>query len=213
MKSRYFRITVLDSYDDASPQLAEIDLFNDSETSGENGMEMPMLVNAQPPFEGDGSDRFPAVGTGRMQRLTYWTHNDAAFISHDTVIGTFNIFSCAVWGCSSVTNGKIYQSLHLLPGKYVLNVQMGGTSHPDCTDVFGIITKAPVLPDFSNVETDQDVLGIADLDARTNSLVTIPFSLESERDVTIGVVYNTYNIYPASIWSDINITSLIVDGE
>lgn len=90
---------------------------------------------------------------------------------------------------------------------------MGGTSHPDCTDVFGIITKAPVLPDFSNVETDQDVLGIADLDARTNSLVTIPFSLESERDVTIGVVYNTYNIYPASIWSDINITSLIVDGE
>ena len=213
VKSRYFRITVLDSYDDASPQLAEIDLFNDSETSGENGMEMPMLVNAQPPFEGDGSDRFPAVGTGRMQRLTYWTHNDAAFISHDTVIGTFNIFSCAVWGCSSVTNGKIYQSLHLLPGKYVLNVQMGGTSHPDCTDVFGIITKAPVLPDFSNVETDQDVLGIADLDARTNSLVTIPFSLESERDVTIGVVYNTYNIYPASIWSDINITSLIVDGE
>lgn len=211
--SRYFRITVLDAYDDALPQLAELDLFNDSETSGVNGLEIPALVNAQPPFRGDGSDRFPAVGAGRMQRLTDWTHNDAAYISHDTAIGSFNLFSCAIWGCSDVTNGKIHQSLHLLPGRYVLKVEMGGTTNVNCTDAFGIVTKAKDLPDFENVATDPDVVGIEDLDAHTHMLVSIPFVLESETDVAIGVVYNTYNIFPTSYWSDLNINSFVVEGE
>lgn len=211
--SRHFRITILDAYDDALPQLAELDLFNDSEASGVNGIELPMLVNARPPFQGDGSDRFSAVGAGRMQRLTGWTHNDAAYISHDTAVGSFNIFSCAVWGCPSVTNGKIYQSLHLLPGRYVLKVDMGGTSHPDCTDAFGIVTKATTLPDFENVATDPDVLGIDDLDEHVHTLVSIPFALSSASEVTIGVVYNTYNIHPASYWSDLNINSFVVEGE
>ena len=211
--SRYFRITVQDSYDDAIPQLAELDLFNDTGTSGQNGLNIPMLVNAKPPFQGDGSDRFPAVGAGRMQRLTGWTHNAAANISYDKATGFFSIFSAAVWGCPSVTNGKIYQSLDLLPGKYVLKVDVGNTTNPACTDAFGIITKADTLPDFQNVETDRDVVGSADLDAHAQSMVTIPFALGSPSKVAIGIVYNTYNIYPTTIWSDLSFKSFVVESE
>lgn len=112
-----------------------------------------------------------------------------------------------------MTNGKIYQSLDLLPGKYVLKVDVGNTTNPACTDAFGIITKADTLPDFQSVETDRDVVGSADLDAHAQSMVTIPFALGSPSKVAIGIVYNTYNIYPTTIWSDLSFKSFVVEGE
>ncbi len=198
--ARYFKLTVLNGFNDAFwSQIAEIDLFNEANVSGENGQDPPrevQLVNAKKPFKGDGSDLFPAVGAGRMQKMAGWTHNDNAYISFDTNGGgTFAVFSAAVWGCSDVTNGKIYQTVNLQPGKYTLNIDAGNATDPTCADVYGVVATGQTLPDYTAVTTASSVLGYSDLVKNQLLMNSISFTVTSASSVTIGIVYNTHNIY------------------
>ncbi len=201
--ARYFKITVLNGYNSTTPSpIAEIDLFNELETSGTNGQALPALENAKFPFEGDGSDLFPAVGANRMQKVTKWIHNSNTYISFDS--GNFCVWSAAVWGVSLVSNGKIYQTLYFLPGSYVLNIDAGHTTNPACVDMYGIVAKGTTLPDYNTVTSATEVLGYSDLVAKQLSINSIPFTIEKASDITIGVVYNTHSIYEATgiPWSD-----------
>ncbi len=198
--ARYFKITILSGYNDAFwSQIAEIDLFNEVKISGENGNDAPgviSLVNAKKPFQGDGSDLFPAVGAGRMQKVAGWTHNDNAYISFDTGEGgTFAVFSAAVWGAQDVTNGKIYQKVTLQPGSYTLNIDAGNATDPTCADVYGVVAKGETLPDYTVVTSDSNVLAYSDLVENQQKVNSISFTLTSASSVTIGIVYNTHNIY------------------
>jgi len=201
--ARYFRITILDSYeDDGYAHIAEIDLFNDENISGENGPREIPLVNASKPFRGDGSDLFPAVGAGRMQKVDGWTHNENAYISYDN--GIFSLWSAAVWGISDVSNGKIYQTLELQPGNYTLNIDAGHTTNDLCADVYGLVAVGDNLPDFPNVTISPAVLGYSDLVAHKESINAISFTLETSTMISLGVVYNTHSIYESLgiPWSD-----------
>ncbi len=206
--SRYFKISILDNHNEiAGAQIAEMDLFNDLNVSGINGENLPVLANSKQPFQGDGSDLFPLVGAGRFQKLTGWTHSNNAYISFDTSGGTFCVWSAAVWGLSLVTNGKIYQTCHILPGRYVLNIDVAHTTSPDCVDMYGVIATGTTMPDYSKVTSAPEVLGFSDLVANQKSVNTIPFTVEKASNVTIGVVYNTHDIFGATgiPWSDMNI--------
>ncbi len=206
--SRYFKISILDNYNGiTSAQIAEVDLFNDSNVSGTNGVNLPVLENAKQPFQGDGSDLFPPVGAGRFQRLTKWTHSSNAYISFDSNMGTFSVWSAAVWGISLVTNGKIYQTLDILPGRYVLNIDAAHTTSPYCVDMYGVIANGTAMPDYNRVTSASEVLGFSDLVANQKSINTIPFTIEKATSITIGVVYNTHDIFGATgiPWSDMNI--------
>ena len=197
--ARYFKITILSGYNDAFwSQIAEMDLFNEAKVSGENGIDPPgviSLVNATKPFQGDGSDLFPAVGAGRMQKVAGWTHNENAYISFDNSNSNFSVFSAAVWGCSDVTNGKIYQKVSLQPGNYTLNIDAGNATDPTCADVYGVVAKAETLPDYTAVTVDSNVLGYSDLVANQQKVNSISFTLTSVSTVTLGIVYNTHEVY------------------
>ncbi len=204
--ARYFKITVLSGHDGTtSSPMAEIDLFNELETSGTNGQNLPALENAKYPFEGDGSDLFPAVGANRFQKVTKWIHNENTYISFDS--GSFCVWSAAVWGVSLISNGKIYQTLYLLPGSYAFNIDAGHTTNTFCVDMFGIVAKGTALPDYNNVTGATEVLGYSDLVAKQLSMNSIPFTIEHATNITFGVVYNTHNIYDATgiPWSDMYI--------
>jgi len=209
--ARYFKITVLSGYNDAFwSQIAEIDLFNEANASGNNGEIAPAeihLVNATKPFQSDGSDLFPAVGAGRMQKVVGWTHNQNAYISFDNTVNTLTVFSAAVWGCQDVTNGKIYQTVNLQPGKYTLNIDAGNTTDPTCADVYGVVAKGETLPDYTAVTSAPEVLGYSDLIINQQKVNSISFTLTSASSVTIGIVYNTHNIYGTLgiPWSDMHI--------
>lgn len=208
--SRYFKITILDNHGQASrAQIAEIDLFNDLNVSGTNGVNLPVLVNAKQPLQGDGSDLFPLVGAGRFQKLVGWTHSDNAYISYDSSGGTFSVWSAPVWGLALVANGKIYQTLDILPGSYVLNIDAAHTTSPDCVDMYGLIANGTTLPDYNVVTSSSEVLGFSDLVANQRTVNAIPFTVETATKITIGVVYNTHDIFEATgtPWSDMNINS------
>ena len=206
--SRYFKISILDNHNTTtSTQIAEVDLFNDLNVSGTNGVSLPVLINAKQPFQGDGSDLFPLVGAGRFQKLTGWTHSNNAYISFDSSVGTFSVWSAAVWGLSLVTNGKIYQTLDILPGSFVLDIDAAHTTSPDCVDMYGVIADGTVMPDYNRVISTPEVLGFSDLIANQKSVNSIPFTIGKATRITIGVVYNTHDIFGATgiPWSDMNI--------
>lgn len=203
--SRYFKISILDNHNQTtSTQIAEVDLFNDLNVSGENGEILPALTNAKPPFKGDGSDQFPAVGAGRFQKLTGWTHSSNAQISFDSAAGSFCVWSAAVWGLPLVTNGKIYQTLNLLPGNFVLDIDVAHTTRPACVDMYGVIAKGTAMTDYNQVVFAPEVLGFSDLVAKQRTICSIPFTVDKAIQITIGVVYNTHDIYGATgiPWSD-----------
>lgn len=208
--SRYFKISILNNYGDApGAQMAEIDLFNDINVSGENGENLPVLKNAKQPFTGDNSDMASIVGAGRFQKVIDWTHSGNARISYDRNSEIFCVWSAPVWGIPLVTNGKIYQTITLLPGSYALNIDAGKATNSVCADMYGIVAAGTVLPDFSNVPSAPEVLGYRDLIANQLSMNVIPFTITQTSSITIGVVYNTHNIYSSHKipWSEMKINS------
>jgi hypothetical protein len=194
--ARYFKMTVRGSEDPNAntTQFAEIDAFNDINVSAQNGKDqwttiVPIaLKNAKNPFSGDGSNPFPPLGDFRLQRVKDWAHNAAAVVSYDNNGNGFSLFSIPVWGLGEVSNGKISQSVNLQPGKYRLQIDVGGKSGP--TDVFGLVTSTATFPDYNGVSASSDVLNYSDLAANPNTKMNLEFIVPTAMPVTLGIVYN-----------------------
>ena len=196
--ARYYKLTIRNAYNagTTSAQLAEIDLFNDLKASGTNGTDMPTLKNARAPFKGDGSDLFPGAGAGRMQKITDWTHSSNVKISFDITESLFSPWCAAVWGVPAVNNGKMYQTLDLLPGLYLLKIDVGKVSSNNCAEMYGVVATGTTLPDYNVVTTATETLGQDKLSDHLGVTRTIPFTVKTPSKVTIGTVFNLRNMYP-----------------
>lgn len=97
--------------------------------------------------------------------------------------------------------------MDILPGSFVLDIDAAHTTSPDCVDMYGVIAHGTVMPDYNRVISTPEVLGFSDLVANQKSVNSIPFSIEKATRITIGVVYNTHDIFGATgiPWSDMNI--------
>jgi len=192
IQARYVRFAVVDVAKGVAPaQLAEIDFENDINVSGINGQQMPSLVNSTYPFEGDGSDLFATIGAGRMQRASGWMTNDPSYITFDRDQGNFFCIWCApAWGCASITNGKVYQAITLLPGDYAFFINNNGAQDPDAMNIEAVIAKGEGLPDYTAIETDASVIGHDNVLKYQRATMEVPFSLDEETTVTVGLVYN-----------------------
>lgn len=218
VSSRYFRITFTETYSEGLPvSVAEIDLHNELRTSGENGKPMPAIANGKFPFTTDGSDRFPNVGAGRFQQVTQWIH-DGAYITADTGTGSaqFCTWCAPVWGCSTIENGKVYQMFDMLPGVYSFKLDVGHTTDPAGVDMYAVIAKGNKLPDIAGLASPE-VLGHDDVVAHLSSVFSVPFTVKEAGQVSIGIVYNLYNIYDESagtgIWSDMYMNAFELEAQ
>lgn len=198
---RYFKITVLNSWNTGADrtQIAEIDVYNVQNISAENGKDEYIwgnavsLVNAMPPFKGDNSNPFPAVGDYRMQKLMGWIHNETAVVSYDDLSAAFGLFSTEVWGLPNVVNGKVYQSVQLQPGQYALKIHVGHSDGP--VDIYGVVAKSGTFPDYADVPISPSTYRYSNLAANQNKTVELVFAVTEAEAVNIGIVYNTHDQY------------------
>jgi hypothetical protein len=194
--ARYFKITILSGYLNAFwSQFAEIDLYNELNVSGMNGsIALDVLVNAKPPFRGENPVEgwTNPDGSGRFTQLVGWTHNEVARVSYDTDVNVNKIvlFSIPDGGIPYVTNGKVYQTVSLQPGSYMLAFDCAHLDWGTGVFAYGVATTAATLPDITGVTTDRDVLGHSSLSP--NTINKIWFTLSAASSVTIGWVYNTF---------------------
>lgn len=199
--ARYVKLTIVSTINTTATQteIAEIDAYNTVNISANNGYIQSTsiaLVNAKEPFTGDGSDLFPAVGAGRMQKVFVWTHSSNAYISFDNAYGVFQPFTAPAWGVSEVINGKIYQKVSLDPGHYIVKFTSGSADGP--LNIFGVASTGDALPDFTAVSTSANTIAYVNLLENQNSSVERLFILNNSISVNIGIVFNLYNALPVT---------------
>ncbi len=213
-QATFLRITALSSWNNAATfaQIGEIDAYNLQNVSGQNGIDnyintTPVsLINAKAPFASDGSDRFSPVGANRMQRVTGWTHNVAAYISYDTYDpSSITFFIAPVWGLSEVHNGKMYQTVTLQPGKYSLKTRTGNVDGP--VTAYTVVTTGADIPDYANVPNDAGTVKHIDLATNANKTIETVFEVTTTTTVKIGVVYSILDQYSShgTPWSSLAI--------
>ncbi len=214
--ARYFKVTVLNSWHEgaAATQFAEIDTYNIQNQSGDNGRDSytnptPVaLVNATKPFQGDGSNPFPALGEFRMQKLAGWTHSPSAVVSYDNSSASFSLFCAPVWGLAAVVNGKVSQTVSLQPGLYSLAIEVGGTDGP--VEIYSIVADNASLPDYSAVPSSDATLKYLNLAEHQNQTIQMMFAVTAPTDITLGFIYNSYDQYGATglPWTSFGINGL-----
>lgn len=214
VSGRYFKLTILDNYSPSSKtvQIAEIDLYNEEYVSGENGLMLPALTNAKAPFKGDGSDLFPAVGAGRMQKVAGWIHNKNAYITFDNAVKALSPWCAHVWGIGEVKNGIVYQTLDLLPGDYFFSIDVGASTATNAAEVYGVAAMGKELPDMSAIKSSPNTLGYEKVSEHLGSVRNIKFTVKKQGMVSVGIVYNLYSVYDTTQvpWSTINLNGFAV---
>lgn len=213
IKAQYLRITLSYPMDSRPIQLGEIDLYNDLfNTCVDEIQTMPKLINGISPIQGDGSeDLGTAVGVGRMQRAVGWNTSDNTIITTDTAVGGLCIFSANAWGIPDVTNGKVWQTVDLMPGYYSLDWEIGSITDNRGVDAYGVVAKGFALPDLDVATSDASVVASAYLNNYKASTCKMEFDLREPATITVGWVFSTHDLYviTGSIpWSDLYINSI-----
>ncbi len=196
--ARYLRVSPISMRNPAAVQteMIEIDAYNDQNGSGDNGYISSTaltLTNAKMPFTGDGSNPFPALGAFRLQRVSGWVHNPNAVATYDDAGKEFCFFVAPVWGLGEVSNGKVYQTVSVQPGEYIVKVQVGGADGP--ADVYGLISETESLPDYGAVPNASSVIEYANLTQLQNRVVEMRAVVTSATNLHIGFVYNLRSQY------------------
>ena len=215
VKAQYLRINLSKPMDSRPIQLGEIDLYNDLfNTNTEDILTMPKLVNAVVPIQGDGSeDLGTPVGVGRMQRAVGWETSDNTIITTDTAVGGLCIFTANAWNILNVVNGKVWQTVELMPGYYSVEWTFGSITDTRGLDAYGVVAAGSSLPDVDNATSDASVISSFYMNNYKASVYNQNFELREPATVTIGWVFNTYDLYviTGSIpWSDLYINSIVL---
>lgn len=213
IKAQYLRITLSYPIDNRPIQLGEIDLYNDLfNTCVDEVQTMPKLINSTVPIQGDGSeDLGTPVGVGRMQRAVGWNTSDNTIITTDTAVGGLCIFSANAWGIPDVVNGKVWQTVELMPGYYSLDWEIGSITDNRGLDAYGVVAKGFALPDIDVATSDASVVASAYLNNYKASTCKMEFDLREPATITVGWVFSTHDLYviTGSIpWSDLYINSI-----
>lgn len=213
IKAQYLRITLSYPMDNRPIQLGEIDLYNDLfNTCVDEVQTMPKLINGTVPIQGDGSEDLGApVGVGRMQRAVGWNTSDNTIITTDTSVGGLCIFSANAWGIPDVVNGKVWQTVELMPGYYSLDWEIGSITDNRGLDAYGVVAKGFALPDIDVATSDASVVASAYLNNYKASTCKMEFDLREPATITVGWVFSTHDLYviTGSIpWSDLYINSI-----
>lgn len=217
VRAQYLRITLSRPLDSRPIQLGEVDIYNDLfNTMTEELVTMPSIANGVSPIASDGSDDLgTALGSGRMQRALEWNVSDRSIITADTNVGGLSIFTAHEWGIPNITNGKVWQTFELLPGYYSVDWNIGSITDTRGVDVYGVVARGGALPDIDVVNTSDATIASFYINNYRYSSYSLEFTLTETTTITIGWVFNTYNMYEitGSIpWSDTYINSIVLNA-
>src|SRR5690606_23885867 len=115
------------------------------------------------------------------------------YVSFDNTSTAITLFTASVWGLGEVTNGKIYQSVNLQPGKYRFRIDVGKRSGP--VDIFAVVNENTELPDVTAVKSSPSVLTYVNLDLYQEKTAELMFTVTDAGPVRIGIVYTTRSQY------------------
>ncbi|MDR0542275.1 MAG: DUF5013 domain-containing protein [Dysgonamonadaceae bacterium] len=102
------------------------------------------------------------------------------------------------WGSGDFENGKIYQTFTLPQGKYELSYYCVGSASAGDNwskiNAYFVAAKGAVPPDISDIESDENVLGLFHGDGMSfRNWHTLTFTLSEATEINIGFVFSLKN--------------------
>lgn len=171
---------------------------------------VPVLKNSNQPFAYSTSYVFDTDGSGRFRTLLDWQNSASTWgITYDLALDCAGIWTCPAWGCSAVTNGKIWQTLDFAPGYYTFYAYVYGSDYAPDIDMYLVATAGEAGEDgcdIADVGADgtlavkENTLAFADVhdvtyeevgDGKVSTLQSINFKVDTAGKVTLGWVENT----------------------
>jgi hypothetical protein len=123
----------------------------------------------------------------RFGQLLNWQYNDEARNRYtwDAINGVDNAcMTLWIWDNGVLTNGKIYQTVTLPAGEYVLEAAVSNIDN-SLEAAYLAIASGNALPDVADITT---ALGYGRFTDNSNKLVSASFTLPTAATVTLGVV-------------------------
>jgi hypothetical protein len=123
----------------------------------------------------------------RFGQLLNWQYNDEARTRYtwDAINGTNNAcMTLWIWDNGSLVNGKIYQTVTLPAGEYVLAATVSNVDN-SLEAAYLAVASGSALPNVDNITT---ALGYGTFTDNSNKLVSASFTLPTATTVTLGMV-------------------------
>ncbi len=175
-------------------------------------VEAPQLKNAVRPFARTDTWSFDTDGSGRFRSLLEWNHSQSTWgISYDLGLDYAGVWTCPIWGCSSVVNGKVWQVVDFTaPGYYSFEALIYGSDYEPDVDMYLVAAAGDggeggvALPDVGEDGTLTPKEGtLAYLDVHKVHFVeqggqqvptpkSITFKVAAPGAVSVGWVANTH---------------------
>jgi Domain of unknown function/Domain of unknown function (DUF5013) len=165
------------------PDSLAIDTFYSATTSKKIGEFF--LKNPGAPF-------VHSVKDGRWGLLADWTTNAAARNMLNGTLGGWDsingggFISFEYWGTPPITNGKIYQTTSLPPGKYRFVITVSQITGP-LEATYAAVNLGQTLPDVENISQALGSFRFLD-NSQNGKDYAVSFTLTQTQDVTLGFV-------------------------
>jgi hypothetical protein len=141
------------------------------------------IKNAGAPFLLDNTQYYD----WRFGQLADWQYNDEARnrYTYDAIDGTGNAcMTLWIWDNGPLVNGKIYQTVTLPAGEYVLEATVSNIDNV-LEATYLAVAAGSALPNVDNITT---ALGYGQFTDNSNKGVSASFTLPSSATITLGVV-------------------------
>lgn len=208
------KVTFSDPFEaDLPVKLPEVDVMSGETATCElvDVVAAPALKNATQPFAHTDTWSFDTDGSGRFRSLLKWNHSQSTWgISYDLGLDWACVWTCPAWGCSAITNGKVWQTMDFEPGYYYFDAYIHGADYEPDVDMFMVVsageggedgvnlpdvTPEGVLTPNENTLAYLDVRGIHFVNeggAEVSTLTSLVFKVTSAGPVSLGWVENTH---------------------
>lgn len=129
---------------------------------------------------------------GRWGLVADWTTNAAARNMSNGAVGGWDSYNGGgfiafeYWGTPQITNGKIYQTITLPPGKYRYVVTVSEIANP-LEATYAVVNLGQTLPDVADISQALGSFKFLD-NSQNGKDFAVPFSLTQTQEITLGFV-------------------------
>jgi hypothetical protein len=160
------------------------------------------------------NNRMPFIASARAAvrwgNLAEWNYNDSVknhggYGGWDENNGNvFNIESG--WGAPGVTNGKVWQTLLLEPGKYIYEISdLLNTNLGNSDNTYLVVAQGTELPDMADLGT---AINTVKIKGQPLDQLRVPFTVTTKTQITVGYITTQAGGAPAGKFCNIRAFSV-----